>query len=79
MRSIRASFDPGRRLTCSLGAVCCRIDGPAPMPESLFAAADELMYTAKRSGKDRACFSAPGLADLRRNFEGAHTSDERAT
>ncbi|MEE9129182.1 MAG: HDOD domain-containing protein [Phycisphaerales bacterium] len=44
-------------ITCSLGAVWAR---PAAevVPQQLIAAADELMYQAKGSGKDRCCFKS---------------------
>ena len=44
-------------ITCSLGAVWAR-PGAAVVPQQLIAAADELMYQAKRSGKDRCCFKS---------------------
>jgi diguanylate cyclase (GGDEF)-like protein len=44
-------------ITCSLGAVWARPTEEA-LPQQLIAAADELMYQAKRSGKDRCCFKS---------------------
>lgn len=44
-------------ITCSLGAVWIRPTAEA-LPQKLIAAADELMYQAKRSGKDRCCFKS---------------------
>ena len=54
----------GMPITCSLGAVWAR---PAAEvgPQQLIAAADELMYQAKRSGKDRCCFKSLEPDDTR--------------
>ena len=58
MRAIRGTAFPGLELpgavTCSLGALWGRMRNEAP--EALFAASDELMYHAKRSGKDCCVF-----------------------
>lgn len=50
------------RVTCSVGAIWCdRL--PANSAEELVACADELMYEAKRGGKDRCCFELlPGAS-----------------
>jgi diguanylate cyclase (GGDEF)-like protein len=45
-----------RCVTASLGVVWCRTVGDRTVP-SLVAQADELMYAAKRGGKDRCCFA----------------------
>ncbi|MHC4947265.1 MAG: HDOD domain-containing protein [Planctomycetota bacterium] len=51
------------RVTCSVGAVWC--DRPESRAfEELLGAADELMYIAKRGGKDRTCFRALPLHGL---------------
>ena len=44
-------------ITCSLGAVWVQPDANAS-PQELIAAADALMYQAKRSGKDQCCFKS---------------------
>jgi diguanylate cyclase (GGDEF)-like protein len=81
-------------LTCSLGAVWS--ERPAVnSAEELFAAADQLMYRAKRNGKDRCCFglltepydsiqhgdgSAPGTAEsTRRSQEVGDGKTDRST
>ena len=57
--SVRDTQFPGLGLpgpvTCSLGAIWGTPDGKMPA-EDLIAASDELMYEAKRSGKNRYCF-----------------------
>jgi len=50
-----AGFGFTDSLTCSIGAVWCdQVERTSA--EELIAAADRLMYKAKRSGKDRCCF-----------------------
>lgn len=49
-----AGEPPLRPLTVSIGVVW-GTPGPGGSPNSLFAAADELMYEAKLGGKDRCC------------------------
>lgn len=46
-----------RPITCSLGAVWVQPEANA-LPQELIAAADALMYQAKRSGKDQCCFKS---------------------
>jgi len=48
---------PPAALTCSVGAVWGR-PRTGTSPQDLFTAADELMYEAKRRGKDRCCFKS---------------------
>jgi diguanylate cyclase (GGDEF)-like protein len=48
---------PPAALTCSVGAVWGRVR-TGTSPQELFTAADELMYEAKRRGKDRCCFKS---------------------
>lgn len=63
-------------VTCSLGAVWSA-HLPVNSAEELFAAADQLMYKAKRSGKDRSCFEVlgePGPVE-----EGDDSSEQRKT
>ncbi len=59
VESVRETEFPGLALpgpvTCSVGAVCGELDSDMTA-ESLVKAADELMYRAKCSGKDRCCF-----------------------
>jgi len=59
------------KITCSVGAVWSdRL--PVRSAEELLAAADRLMYQAKRSGKDRFCFEVLQSSN-------AETSNDRAT
>lgn len=53
------NLDLGRPITCSLGAAWVP-HGVRRAAEPLFATTDELMYQAKRSGKDRCCFKVLG-------------------
>jgi diguanylate cyclase (GGDEF)-like protein len=58
VRQVKLAVDgPPAALTCSLGAVWGRLS-PGMSPRDLFTAADELMYEAKRRGKDRCCFKS---------------------
>ncbi len=65
LASVRATQFPGLDLpgpvTCSLGAVWVTPD-EVTTANALLSAADELMYKAKRSGKDRCCFGRPNEA-----------------
>lgn len=59
VRSVRAldatALGAAGTITCSLGAIWSD-HLPVNSADELFAAADQLMYRAKRSGKDRCCF-----------------------
>ncbi|MCZ6684108.1 MAG: diguanylate cyclase, partial [Planctomycetota bacterium] len=63
-------------VTCSLGAVW-GIPGPDDCAEGLFSAADELMYQAKRAGKDRAVFRS--LSDPRHKAKSSAAADALVT
>lgn len=52
-----SGIDLDSDVTCSIGAIWCEHPGFA-VADALFAAADGLMYQAKRTGKDRCCFEA---------------------
>jgi diguanylate cyclase (GGDEF)-like protein len=66
IRSLRFQRrDRPPRVTASLGAACCALDAGVSA-EALIAAADELMYRAKRGGKDRFCVAALAPDDLSR-------------
>jgi diguanylate cyclase (GGDEF)-like protein len=63
VRSIRVDgVPPSRTITCSIGAVWCHLSR-AMTAESLFGTADELMYIAKRGGKNRVTFRALKAAE----------------
>ncbi|MHC4447206.1 MAG: sensor domain-containing diguanylate cyclase [Planctomycetota bacterium] len=78
MRAIRGTAFPGLELpgavTCSLGALWGRMSNEGH-PEPLFAASDELMYHAKRIGKDCCVFrsleSPDAVAILRPDTDAA--------
>ena len=59
LAGIRAAEIPGvplqQQITCSIGAVWCE-PRRAMSPEGLLGRADELMYLAKKGGKNRCCF-----------------------
>ena len=63
VRSIdTGAVDCSGKISCSLGAIWYdRV--PVNSADELFAAADELMYKAKRSGKDCCCFEQHKWAD----------------
>ncbi|MHC4611074.1 MAG: sensor domain-containing diguanylate cyclase, partial [Planctomycetota bacterium] len=66
------------KVTCSVGAIWCECS-PVDSAEELFAAADQLMYEAKRSGKDRCCFKQLPMPDRSAGPVGGGEGDRAAS